>query len=292
MNTRTATQPREIETDQVFASSLRYPDRTAEAITGVSHLSWSRISCYQRCPRQFSARYIEHLPPDFRSSSMLFGSGVHAGVELHHLARLEGLEVSPDEMLVAFEQEWSADRNGDVPIKFPKGDDEAKLHELAGRAFEQFLASPLASPAGETIAVEETVLGVIDEQLPTVVARVDLVTVTDDVVRLVDLKTSKSSWDPIKAAENAGQLALYRLLAACTLAEHGQRIDAEFHVLTRHARPRAEIVPVRLSKTVVETTLAAARSAWDGIQAGAFDPQPNFLCRACSHRSTCPAFRG
>ncbi|MFP4107377.1 MAG: PD-(D/E)XK nuclease family protein [Phycisphaerae bacterium] len=292
MNTRTATQPREAKQEHVFASSLRSPDRTAEAITGVSHLSWSRIYCYQRCPRQFHARYVEHLPPDFRSNSMLFGSGIHAGVELHHLARLEGLQISREEMLVAFRQEWSADRNRDVPIRFPNGDNEEKLHELAARAFGQFLASPLAKPAGETIAVEETVIGVIDEDLPTIVARVDLVTVADDVVRLVDLKTSKASWDPIKAAENAGQLALYKLLATTTLAEHGQQIDAEFHVLTRHATPRAEIMPVTLSDTVVETTLASARSAWDGIQAGAFDPKPNFLCRACAYRSTCPAFNG
>ena len=282
--TTTATPPR--------PSALRGPDRTAEAITGTGHLSWSRISTYQRCPRQFAARYVEHLQPDFRSSSMLFGSGVHAGVELHHLARLAGMSASPEEMLLAYEQAWADDVDADVPVRYPKGDSQEKLQDLAGRVFDRFLDSPLSRPAGELIAVEETLTGLVDETLPTFVARVDLVTVEAEAVRLIDLKTSKASWDALKAAENAQQLALYKVLAAGTLASGGQSIQADFHVLTRHANPRAEIVHAELAESVVGATLAAARSAWAGIQAGDFDPAPNFLCRACAHRSSCPAFGG
>lgn len=91
------------------ATAIRGPDQAAEAITGTAHLSWSRISCYQRCPRQFAARYVERRCPDHRSSSMLFGSGIHAGAELHHLARIEGLSVSREEMLLAYEQAWAED---------------------------------------------------------------------------------------------------------------------------------------------------------------------------------------
>jgi putative RecB family exonuclease len=263
---------------------------TARAITGHSHLSWSKISCYQQCPRKFAARYVDHLTPDFRSSSMLYGSGVHAGVELYHQARLQGMAVSRGEMMIAFHQAWTDDRDAGVPIQYPQRDSQEKLYELAGKAFDQFLASILAKPEGQTVAVEEYIRGVIDPQLPTLVARVDLVTVADETVHLVDLKTSRSSWDKVKAAEQAAQLAIYRMLAADLLAERGQQVEACFHVLTRHATPRAQMLPVSLSPAVMDSTLSAAGSAWDGIRAEAFDPAPNFLCRACPYRSSCPAF--
>ena len=45
------------------------------------YLSYSAVRTFQACPLRYRFRYIDGLPEDCVSSSLVFGSAIHAAVE-------------------------------------------------------------------------------------------------------------------------------------------------------------------------------------------------------------------
>ena len=58
------------------------PNKIAEQIIGRDYLSFSAVSLYQRCPLAFKFKYIDGLPEETVSSSLVFGGSVHSALEL------------------------------------------------------------------------------------------------------------------------------------------------------------------------------------------------------------------
>jgi hypothetical protein len=197
-------------------SRPRAPNLLAERITGRTYLSHSQISLMRSCPRKFSFLYVEKAPPDFIPNSLIFGGSIHAAVELYFRCKLEGLAVAFEALLSAYHDAWRRQMEkareqagGIVVVKFTKTQDADALHELAARMITAFLASPLASPKGVIVGIEEELRVVLDDDLPDVLAKVDLVTQTDGWLHVIDFKTSRSRWNDEKAKESADQLVLY-----------------------------------------------------------------------------------
>jgi putative RecB family exonuclease len=280
-------------TDPRVAVTHRPANELAVSITGRPYVSWSQINCMRRCPQLFAFRYVERAAPEFVSQALKFGSAIHSALETYFEGRLAGLDLSQPELHHAYRLAWAEPSRDDVPVRFNKNQDESTLDDLAGRMMTSFLDSPLANPPGNVLAIEETLTTTLAEDLPDLLARIDLIHQSDNVVGVIDFKTSQSSWTPAKAAESAEQLHLYRHAAADMIQAFNLPVKLSFGILTKHKKPRAELVDVPAESNRLEQTAETIRQVWSAVRAGTFYPNPSPMnCSTCAHKSQCPAHSG
>ena len=71
------------------------------------YLSYSAVRTFQGCPLKYRFRYIDGLPEDCVSSSLIFGSAIHAAMEFFFSQQLAGEEEPGlDELLDVYQQSW------------------------------------------------------------------------------------------------------------------------------------------------------------------------------------------
>ena len=191
--------------------------------------SFSAVSLYQRCPLAFKFRYIDGLPEETVSSSLAFGGGVHAALELWFREQMCGNDApDQDTLLSEFWDSWRC-KNEEATINFGKGEDVTSIGELADRVLAAFRESELAKPVGTIIGVEEELRGPVVAETPDILARIDLLIETNEALTVIDFKTARSRWSDGQAQDQAEQLLLYSELAR-RLAP-GKELRLEFHVL-------------------------------------------------------------
>jgi CRISPR/Cas system-associated exonuclease Cas4 (RecB family) len=274
----------------------RPPNRLAERITGRTYLSHSQISMMRACPRKFSFQYVEKARPDFIPSSLIFGGSIHSALELYFRAKLEGLDVTHEALISAYQDGWRRQREkdgSDLPVKFNTDQTVETLNELADRMIGSFLASPLASPKGTILGIEEELRVQLDPGLPDLLAKVDLVTKTDSALHVTDFKTSRSRWNEQKAQESAEQFLLY----GATVRQMSQHLDARvklhFAIITKAKKPVVQLIPVQADHDRIAGLKDSVDQIWQAIQAGNFYPNPSPQnCTTCPFRSRCPVFGG
>src|SRR3954454_3496101 len=197
------------------------PGELAEHLTGREYLSFSSISQYQACPLRWYFKYIAGLPEETVSTSLIFGSAIHASLQRHFEELLAGNPPpTVEELLETYHAAW-AERE-DQKITFTKGDTQATLTDLAARMLKAFQKSDLANPNGTIVAVEEELVGDLVPGCPSLLARLGLVVETKDEILVSDFKTSRSRWSSEQAEDAATQLLLYQNLAQ-TLG-HGKKV--------------------------------------------------------------------
>ncbi len=88
------------------------PNALAQRITGRNYLSYSAVSLYQRCPLAYRFKYIDGLPEETVSASLVFGGGIHASLE-HYFKRLMTGGEAPDHdtLLDVFWDAWRTWQN-------------------------------------------------------------------------------------------------------------------------------------------------------------------------------------
>lgn len=267
----------------------------AQALTGRPYLSFSQISLMRACPRKFSLHYIEHASPDFIPASLIFGSAIHAAVEMHFRAILAGVATSAADLLLAYRLAWKGEKgqSGDgLPIQYPKDQDQAALEDLARRILAAFTASEASRPLGTPLGVEEELCVALAADLPDVLARVDLVYDAPDAVVVRDIKTSRSKWPPDKAEQSADQIVLYARVLEGIAQSMGKPARGEFVVLTKQKTPQVQVLPIAVTPDVVCRTQEAIASTWQAILAGNFYPAPSPMnCSTCQFRSRCPVYK-
>jgi CRISPR/Cas system-associated exonuclease Cas4 (RecB family) len=178
-----------------------------------------------------------------------------------------------------------------VPVRFNKGEDENSLTGLASRIIDVFLASPLASPKGIILGVEEELRFVIDPELPDLLAKVDLVSQTDGALHVIDFKTSRSKWTDQKAQESSEQLLLYAV-AVNQMSQHlGLPVKLHFAIITKAKKPIVQLMPVQTDVDRTQALRESVAQIWTAIQAGNYyaNPSPQ-NCAGCQFRSRCPIF--
>jgi putative RecB family exonuclease len=134
-----------------------HPNQVAEQLTGRPYTSWSAITTYQACPLRYYFRYVEGLPEESVSASLVFGGSIHRAVEMHLRERLVGNPTPTlDALMAAYQDGW---QEHEAQVQFGKGDDQASLDDLARRMLTAFQASELAKPPGPIIGIEEELTG-------------------------------------------------------------------------------------------------------------------------------------
>lgn len=255
------------------------------------YLSFSAMNLYRGCPLRYKFRYLDGLPEEAVSASLVFGSAVHRAAELHYNRLLAG-EALPglEELLAAYHDAWR-DQLETAPVQFGKDDDVASLSKLAGRMLEAFRVSPAAQPVGRVIGIEEEPRGAIIPGVPDLLGRIDLLIETDDAVVITDLKTSRSRWSRDQAEDSAEQLLLYSELVKHLMP--GKRLRLQFVVLTKTKEPIVDVheLPVELQR--VDRTKRGVERVWRSIEAGHFYPTPSAMnCGGCPYLEPCRAWCG
>lgn len=71
-------------------------------------LSWSALSQYTRCPRQYWFARVARVPTGPKASALIEGSVGHSALEYFYRAKLERKELSEAEVLDYFDSFWAA----------------------------------------------------------------------------------------------------------------------------------------------------------------------------------------
>jgi putative RecB family exonuclease len=269
--------------------------RQAERITGRTYLSHSQLSCMRSCPRKFSFQYVEKARQEFIPSSLIFGGAIHAALELFFRAALEGLGVTPEAMFSAYLDAWRRQReqHPEIPIRLNKAETEPSLQSLAQRMIQSFLASPLAIPNGQILGVEEELRIQLDPDLPDLLARVDLITQTASSLHVIDFKTSRSKWTPVRAEESSEQLQLYGITLGRLSRYLGLAIHLHYGVITKAKTPVVQLLEVAGSPERASAVKDSVHQIWQAIQVGNFYPNPSPQnCTTCPYHGLCPVFGG
>ena len=254
------------------------------------YLSYSAVRTFQGCPLKYRFRYIDGLPEDCVSSSLVFGSAIHAAVEFFFSQQLAGeVEPSLDELLDVYQQNWR-DRS-EQKVRLGKKETADSLHELADRMLASFLASDLTKPEGRIIGVEEELRGELSPELPDLLGRVDLLLETDDSVIVLDFKTSRSPWSDQQAADQSEQLLLYADLVRRLVP--GKQLRLQFAVITKTQSPNVQLLEANFDESKLDRTKRVIGHVWSAIQSRNFYPSPSPMqCPGCGYRNQCAAWRG
>ena len=267
-----------------------HPNEIAERLTGRPYTSWSAITTYMACPLRYCMRYVEGLPEESVSASLVFGGSIHRAVEAQMRERLMGNPAPSLEVLMAaYDDGWL--EHEAQHVQFGKGDDRTTLDDLARRMLTAFQASELADPPGTIIGIEEELTGELVPGVPDLLARVDLLVDDGDALTLTDLKTARSRWSQEQVQSSAGQLLLYHELAK-PIAD-GRPIRLEFAVLTKTKTPEVYRHEVWADPRQIERMKRIVERVWGAIEAGIFFPSPSPMqCPGCPFREACRDWAG
>ncbi len=270
------------------------PNDVIESLTGRRHLSWSQLSSFRGCPRRWHFSHVEGLLPEFVSSALLLGSAVHTAVQHHYEQRLQGQPTTLDQLRQVFNQAWH-DEADQVDVRYSKDDDCDTVKDTGARMLEAFLSSDLATPSGDLIAIEETLVGSVHPDLPDLMARIDVVWQTNDGVHLMDLKTSRSRWSASNVNESSDQLLIYQQLAGELSAQ--QQLHLHFGVITKAKSPVVQLLDVPPAPppeggSRADDVISVMLPVWNAMKLGVDFASPSPMsCSTCGYQSHCPAYR-
>jgi putative RecB family exonuclease len=254
------------------------------------YLSYSAIRTFQSCPLKYRFRYVDGLPESCTSSSLVFGSSIHAAIESCLLSQLVGDPLPDLESLMAtYRQCWQASDAGQ--IQYGASESPESLEQLAQRMLARFLESELARPEGRIIAIEEEMRGELVPGVPDLLGRVDLLLETEDHLIIQDFKTARAAWGPEQADEQAEQLILYGELVRRIVP--GKSLKLRFAVITKTKDPKVQVLDTGFDGDRLDRTKQVFKVVWSAIQAGHFYPSPSpMACSGCGYRDHCTAWRG
>jgi putative RecB family exonuclease len=271
-------------------ASTNPANEVAKKLTGRDYISWSAISTFRTCPLKYKFRYIDGLPEESVSNTLIFGTGIHTAVEQHYQAQLAGdPKPSLDALLFAYRSAWLP-QDPDA-ISFGSRETRDSLDDLAGRMLAAFLASPAASVQGRVLGVEEEIRGMLVEGVPDLYGRVDLLTEDSDSLVVTDIKTSRGKWSQEQVEDSGEQLLLYSHLAS--EISPGKKLKTRFLIVTKTKEPVVEEHVREVEPVAVKRTLAGVERVWRAIEAGEFYPAPSTMnCSGCGYRAACRAWVG
>ena len=278
------------EMSEPASVSVNPANQAAQNLIGRPYLSWSAVSTFMQCPLKFKFRYLESLPEETLSSSLLFGSGIHQALEEFFRAELAGGPKPTLEKLVyIYRSTWlPADPEA---VSLGGSDTRESLDRLAVKVLRAFLASDSAGLLGHVLGVEEEISGLLVEGVPDLLGRVDLVTEEKDSLTITDFKTSRGKWSADTVEEASSQLLLYSSLAGAFSPK--KTIRLRFVVLTKTANPTVEQHFAEINPQKLARVKKIFERVWGAIQTGVFYPAPSVMnCSGCGFKQACAAWTG
>ena len=238
---------------------------TANGNAGEVHLSYSAITTYRDCPRQYWYRHVQNLPV-VPSAEAVHGVILHETLRRAGELRRQGVPVTQARLRALHRAVWSESA-------FPDARRAPAFKRIGAAELEAYRAqggldqAPAFVEQPFSVAVDGwTLRGVID--------RIDH---AGDGWRIVDYKSGR----PLTRRRRDLQVALYALGARSALEL--EPLELEVVYLASGESVRVEGVDGLVRDAEAEGTEVA-----EGIRAGAFPPRPERRrCRLCPYRLAC-----
>jgi len=233
-------------------------------------ISYSKITAYLRCPRQFELKYVKKV--DYLVSPYLYlGGSVHEAIAWAYRLKMDGETPSIDGLRSIFGQYWDSYKfleDEEEPREVNWGDENPNDLREAGQMLVSLYwqkIAPYVQPIDVEVPFRRDFGGI------TLVGKIDLITGTG---KLVDLKTKKRAFSDAELAREL-QPSLYAL----GMGAQGD-IEFDFHTMVKTKNSYVAVASTRrtsseLSWIARELLPRVARA----IESGIFPPNPiNFLC--------------
>lgn len=253
--------------------------------------SYSRIECFENCPRQFKFRYIEKPPIEkIETVEAFLGKRAHETLERCFRMAQQGYAMKREELTILFEKLWQ--ENHPEKVKVVREDMALADYFAIGRkALEAFHARHYPFDREQTLGLELPVHFALDDEgkfrMTGFVDR--LARGADGRLRIHDYKTSRTL--PTQQGVDADrQLALYQIAiskkwptsAGIELVWHYLQFDTEL----ASVRSQEQLELLR------ETYIAKIRRIEKAMALGNFPTHESNLCNWCEYFDLCPAKGG
>ncbi len=238
-------------------------------------LSNAQIDHWNTCPLQYWFAHIAHVPLQGTPAAM-FGNAVHHAIQIWHQHRIKGLPIGVDDVVAAFESEWSSEG-------FLTREHEDRMLAQGQEAVRRFVARDVAL-GGTPLAVETDFRFKVDDD--AVIGRFDRIDERREGIVLVDYKSAavdddERGQDRVRKSLREGQLGLYAL--AYLETRQVLPAAAELQFINTGVVANA---PVELEH--LESARARVREAAAGIRSAQFPPRPDpRSCAFCDYRMFC-----
>jgi len=254
------------------------------------HVSFSAISTYSKCPRQYEFRYLLGQDPEHRPGALAFGTAVHEALAQFYTALRDGEdEPTADDLHEVFERSWLAQLDGDLPVLLGDKETPDGLLETARKMLARFLDE--AERPVRVLGVEEPFsVEIIDpltgEILPErLVGVFDAVVETDRGLRVLEHKTGARRWSEDRIATDL-QLTAYHWVAPQVGLDGA---EVEVQLLTKTKEPKLEVYHPSRTPRDHDDLLRTISGVLTAIRAGAIWPVRDWHCRGCQYAGACIA---
>ena len=256
---------RVIQENQIAAAPPALAPSPVNGHSGDVQLSYSAITSYLDCPRQYWYRYVQHLPV-VQSAEAVHGVILHEVLRRAGEMRRERGGISGARLRAIHNQVWKASAFPDrrrIPAFMRNGAAELEAYRARGG----FDAVPAYLEHAFDVAVDGwTLRGVID--------RIDR---TEGGWRIIDYKSGR----PVARRRRDLQVALYALGATAALKLDPVELEVVYLA-------SGESVRIEKVAGLVHEAEAEGSEVSGGIKAGRFEARPERRrCRLCPYRLAC-----
>lgn len=257
------------------SNDLDIVDMKSLGLKPQTRFSYSQISTYERCPREYKYRYVLGLPTPV-SAAASFGVTIHAALKGYYekiKAAKEGLEgfielPKKEDLLALYDSYWISQGYDDKLHEKKRYEYGRKRLKDYVEKFDTESENPLELEKRFAYALEDVVVtGIID--------RIDLAQEggKKKVVEIIDYKTGKPKTE--KEAAKEWQLALYAMAAE---AQFGFTVPSGAYIyLEQNKKVRVEITQKK-KEEVKNKVVSIARK----IREGDFTVPSGHICNYCS----------
>lgn len=246
-------------------------------VSGILHLSSTKIDTYNSCPLKYRLKYIDKIPERKTRATGEFGSIMHSILEEFH-----GLEVADQTEKVLFdllEKHWREDS-----FEYrQRGEEFRKQGEELLSDYFRFIQKNPPTVLGREKPFSYT-MNNINVKISGKIDRIDQ---DGDLLGIVDYKTSKKK----DKSENNLQMALYSeaILRDAVPGINGNPGNASLHFLRYGDDPLSSH---HFSEDDLEISREKIREVANGIRTGSFETKKSdYNCQYCDYKDfICPAW--
>jgi putative RecB family exonuclease len=273
-----------------------------QALTSFSqdlYVSHNQIFTYLNCSLKYKFHYVEKRKPERLSIALPFGKAMHAAEELFYRSLKAGHNKEPlKALLEAFEAvlNLELEKNAGTPVVWKKNTpDQAGAIAMGKSMLTTFYESiDLSGFAVVDVELPLTARLYTDDGLPTefmLVGILDLLLMDEQSEAVVvDNKTAALSMSQSSADDNHQMSAYAYLLAANKYVFPIAPVKCRFDVLRKLKTPKLEHVQTTRTAQDRKRFAKIANAVLEGIDAGIYMPQPNWMCSDCSYAAACKSW--
>jgi putative RecB family exonuclease len=249
--------------------------------------SHSRLSCFEKCKKQFHYRYIEKRPVDTESIEAFVGKRVHEVIEKLNRFVERGVVPSLPKVLQRFRTDWEEQFQAER-VRIVRAENPPEVYRENGEhCLGNHYRRNYPFDRDESLGIEQHVGFALDGdgryRVRGIIDRV--VRAADGAIEIQDYKTGR--WVPSQQElDRDRQLALYQI------GVEGRYESAAPVRLVWHYLLRDQVRVSTRTAEQLDELRARTIELIDRVEAERdFEPQPSALCSWCEFNDVCPAMQ-